>query len=393
MTRGQKHVENKFMILSFAQNKGDYILSFAVVVQSLLVIFQQCLIGVLHMSPENTTIYRVVLSAIPILCAMYYICRRKKMLFIATYVFTFFVLLVHSLIFPDNVLYLKQSVGRFLLPILLPIFLAVASIRNFQILIDTLYFVSWCTFVLALIYVAMFFTGDSVFESYNMGFSYGLLIPTLSLYIRKNFWSVVASFVMFLIIVALGSRGAAFIIVMYFIYDLFICNKKHFSLFVAVGIGGYLLLPLFVELLANLGITSRTLLLLLSGDINSDSGRSYLYQRCFESLIQSPIIGLGLFGDRVILSGIYCHNFLLEIAINFGIPIAITLIMWLFLQVTIRYFYCKPANRSFLVIIVLAVLVKLLVSGSYLEDYDLAFLLGVLYRGDTDLVTNKNNSI
>lgn len=78
------------MALSFAQNRGDYILSFAVVVQSLLVIFQQCLIGVLHMDPESTTIYRVVLSAIPIMYAMYYILCRKKILFVVIYTITFF---------------------------------------------------------------------------------------------------------------------------------------------------------------------------------------------------------------------------------------------------------------------------------------------------------------
>ena len=289
---------------------------------------------------------------------------------------------MHSLLFPDNVEYMKQSVGRFLLPILLPIFLAVTSIRNFQILIDTLYYVSWCTFGLALIYVATFFIGSSVFESYSMGLSYGLLIPTLSLYIRKNFCSVWAAFIMFLIIVALGSRGAALIIVMYFLYDLFVYNKKYFFIFIAIGVGGYLLLPFFIELLSNFGITSRTLLLLLSGDINSDSGRSYLYQECFESLMQSPIIGLGLFGDRVILDGVYCHNFLLELAINFGLPMAVLMIIGLCVWILIRYFYSKSVNRSFLMIIILAALVKLLVSGSYLEDYDLAFLLGVLYRGD-----------
>lgn len=370
------------MALSFAQNRGDYILSFAVVVQSLLVIFQQCLIGVLHMDPESTTIYRVVLSAIPIVYAMYYILCRKKILFVVIYAITFFLLLMHSLLFPDNVEYMKQSVGRFLLPILLPIFLAVTSIRNFQILIDTLYYVSWGTFVLAFVYALAFFMWQVEFESYNMSFSYGLLIPTLALYARKKFWSIVASVIMFLMILALGSRGAAVIIACFWLYDVLINNKKFFFLFLLLIVGGYLLLPVFIDFLDSMGITSRTLALLLSGNIGQDSGRVYIYQQCMGELMQFPVFGLGLYGDRVILNGSYCHNIFLEMALNFGIPLAFLLIVGLLICLIVRYYHFMSINRSFLMMIVLAVLMKLLVSGSYLEDYDLAFLLGVLYRGD-----------
>lgn len=371
------------MAFDFTQKRGDYILSFAVVVQSLLVIFQQCLIGILHMAPESTTIYRVVLSAIPVLFALYYVLRRKKILLIVTYVITILILLIHTILFPDNELYIRQSVFRFLLPILLPTFLAVASIRNFQVLIDTLYYVSWCTFGLALIYALSFFTGRIVFESYNMGFSYGLLIPMLSLYVRKNFWSVIASFFMFLMIIALGSRGAAVIFVCYLLYDFLINNKRFFFIFILVGIGVFLLIPYFIEFLSSLGITSRTLSLLLSGHMDSDSGRGDIYQKCIEELMQYPLLGLGVFGDRVILNGIYyCHNIFLEIAVGFGIPLAILIISGLFIWIIIRYIRFAPENRGFLVMILLAVFIKLLVSGSYLEDYDFAFLVGILYRGD-----------
>lgn len=369
-------------MFNFGTNRGDYILSFSVVVQSLLVIFQQCLIDIVHLAPEDTTIYRIVLSAIPVLFTFYYVWNRRKVLFLVTYVITVLILLIHMVIFPDNELYIRQSAFRFLLPILLPTFLAVASIRNFQILIDTLYYVSWCTFGLALIYALSFFTGRVVFESYNMGFSYGLLIPMLSLYIRKNFWSVIASFFMFLMIIALGSRGAAVIFVCYLLYDFLINNKRFFFYFILVGIGVFLLIPYFIDFLSNLGVTSRTLSLLLSGQMDSDSGRGYIYQWCIEKLMQFPLFGLGLFGDRVILSGSYCHNIFLEIAINFGIPLAILIIFGLFIWIVIQYFRFMPENRGFLAMILLAVLIKLFVSGSYLEDYDFAFLVGILYRGD-----------
>ncbi len=370
------------MVLSFAKNRGDYVLSFAVVVQSLLVVFQQCLIGVLHMEAESTTIYRVVLSAIPVICALYYVWRRKILLFLGAYVIVILILLIHTVFFPENASYIKQSASRFLLPILLPTFLAVMCVRKFQILIDTLYYVSWCTFGLALIYALAFFLGRVEFDSYNMGFSYGLLLPTLSLYTRKRFWSIVAALIMLLEIVALGSRGAALIFVCYLLYDLLIYNKKYFLLFLLIGGAGYILLPYFIEFLSDIGITSRTLTLLLSGNIGQDSGRVVIYQQCIERLMQNPILGLGLFGDRVILNGSYCHNMFLEMAINFGIPLASLLIIGLFIWIIVRYCHFESSNRFFLVMIMLTALMRLLVSGSYLEDYDLAFLMGVLSRGD-----------
>lgn len=366
----------------FRTEKGDYILSFAVVVQSLLMILQQCLIGVFNMPPESTTVYRIVLSAIPVLLALYYIWNRRKILLIVTYAITILILLIHTILFPDNELYIRQSSLRFLLPILLPTFLAVVSIRNFQILVDTLYYISWCTLGLVLMYALSFFVGRIVFEAYNMSFSYGALIPALSLYSRKTFWSIIASFFMLLMIVALGSRGAAIIFVIYLLYDFFINNKRFFWVFLLVGFTFYLLLPYFIEILSELGITSRTLSLLLSGNIDKDSGRTVIYHDCLERLMSSPIMGLGLFGDRVILNGTYCHNIFLEMAINFGLPLSIFLILGLLIWIVIRYFQFNAINKTFFMMIVLAVLLKLFVSNSYLESYDFALLIGMLYRGD-----------
>lgn len=373
------------MVQNIDQNTGDYILSFVVVVQSFLVVFQQCLIAVLQMPPESTTIYRVFLSAVSVLLAFPYIWLRRKILFVGTYTITILILLIHSTIFSDNIPYIQESVFRFLLPILLPTFLAVTCIRKFQILIDTLYYVSWATFFLALIYVLFFLNGKIVFESYNMGFSYGLLLPVLSLYTRKCFWATISSILLFFIIIALGSRGAAVIIIIFWLYDIFINNKKLFILFALFVYIVYLLLPFFIDMLSDVGITSRTLSLLLAGDINNDSGRLNIYQNAIRELMNAPIMGLGVFGDRVFFNGSYCHNFFLELMVDFGIPLAFLFIMGLIVWTITRYFQFKPCNRFFLIIVVL-VTAKLFVSGSYLEDYDFAFLCGVLYRGDKDIL-------
>ena len=50
--------------------KWEKFIAFAVLLQSFLVILQQVLIAVFHMPPEATTIYRVVLTAIPLSVAI-----------------------------------------------------------------------------------------------------------------------------------------------------------------------------------------------------------------------------------------------------------------------------------------------------------------------------------
>lgn len=371
------------MEFNFKQNKGDYILSFTAVVQSLLVVFQQCLISVLHMPEESTTIYRVYMSALPVIISLYYILRRKGILLVITYTTVIAVLFVHRLLFPKNEPYIIQSSTRFLLPILLPVFLSVISIRKFDIFINTLYYVSWFTFGLTLVYVVSLLTGNVVFDTYNMRFSYGLLIPTLSLYNKKNKLSLIAAFLLLLIIVAVGSRGPVLLIVLYLIYDITANNRKFLFPLLILGIVLYLSIPLFINFLEHVGVMSRTLSLLQSGEINNVSGRDYYYQLTIHQLMESPSFGLGLFGDRVYLNGAYCHNFLLELAIDFGIPIAFIICLCLLIWVIVRYYHFEPSKRPILMLFVV-VAFKLLASGSYLEDYDLALLIGLLYRGDKD---------
>ena len=50
--------------------KTDHYIAFAVLLQSFLVILQQVLISVFHMPPEATTLYRVILTAIPLSLAI-----------------------------------------------------------------------------------------------------------------------------------------------------------------------------------------------------------------------------------------------------------------------------------------------------------------------------------
>lgn len=81
---------------------GDVCLSITVCIQSLLIVLQQCMVGIFHMEPESTTIYRVFFSAIPVIMSFYFILKRDALFAVGTYIIVLSIMLFHSVIFPDN---------------------------------------------------------------------------------------------------------------------------------------------------------------------------------------------------------------------------------------------------------------------------------------------------
>ena len=120
-------------LLGCKENKIDYLISFAVFSQSFLIILQQVMIFVLGMDPDATTIYRVVLSAIPMSIAIILSFRRKKALFVWSYLLVLFILFINLILYPENSEYIKQNSFRFLLPIVIPSALCLMSVKSIDI--------------------------------------------------------------------------------------------------------------------------------------------------------------------------------------------------------------------------------------------------------------------
>jgi len=220
--------------------KSEKFIAFAVLLQSFLVILQQVLISVFYMQPEATTTYRVILTAVPLSVAIIITLYRKWQTFLLVYGITILVLLFNIIIFPQNEIFLKTDSLRFLLPVVIPSALCLMYLSNIDIVESVLYKISWSTFFLVLFYVISYFSRNFVITDYNMSFSYGLLLPMLSLYSRKNLYSLLASLLLFLIVLGIGSRGAAIVFMIYVVYDIFQSNKK-FIIPVVIAIGVFFL--------------------------------------------------------------------------------------------------------------------------------------------------------
>ena len=115
----------------------------------------------------------------------------------------------------------------------------------------------------------------------------------------------------------------------------------------------------------------------LSNEINNDSGRINLTKRYLDLLLENPLLGIGMYGDRHISS--YCHNLFLEIYLDFGILFG-TLIILFGLVNGISIFKKLALYREKRLVVLFAIygIIPLMASSSYLISSDLALFIGIL---------------
>lgn len=362
----------------YKDNKGDYIISFAVMIQSLLVLMQLTLIDVFHIEPENTTTYRVVFSAIPMILAMIVSVARNIKMWIVSAVLVIVLLIFTIIFFPENKEYVMSKGVRFTLPICIPSFLCLCTIKRLEITEKLMYFISWACVAVVSFYFFMYFRGFFYIENYDMTFSYACLLPMIILYARKGLISVVVSFFLFICVFAIGSRGAAFYYLVFVIIDMIQKKSKWTWVLFLSGALFIALLPNLSDFLDTIGIHSRTLSLLDSGDITSDSGRGSIASTCWNALLsKSPILGLGVFGDYVIIVDGYCHNIFLEILIDFGLVAGVLLILYLVTRLLRIYSHSDREYRNKIIQYFCAFILPFMTSGSYLINSDFWIFLGL----------------
>ena len=344
------------------------------------------------MEKESTTIYRVLFSGTAMGLAIFYSFKRKPLLFIKVYFIVSVILLMNVILFPHNTIYLEQEAFRFFLPMVIPSALCLMTVDCIDILEKALYYISWITFIFVLLYCISFFMGIFSFEGYSMAFSYGCLLPMVGLYRRKEKLAILASMLMLFIVLAIGSRGAAIVFVVYVVYDIIQSNKKYIGLLVVIFILLSLLLPFLIDWLDSIGISSRTLTLLINGELDSDSGRRDIYNM-YLNLIKTYPFGLGLWGDRTILEGSYCHNFFLELIVDFGYLGGSFIILLCSLLLFKIYIYSNKYNKNRLICYLMVIIGPSMVSGSYLIDYNFGAFCGILYLIYRDNIRRKRNKM
>ncbi len=259
---------------------------------------------------------------------------------------------MHILIFPDNNSFFGGTLNTFcttILPAAICVHLIYDYDRFYTELINTAIFISSVN----TLFLLLFFLGNYGGSEYSMGYSQALVFPTnvlISLYFkndRKKLTKLVHLVLIvtnILSIIVFGSRGAIvsiafFIIVMFIASDNYDFNKKVQRIILILVF--LLILVVFskqilqfaVRILNQIGMSSRTLELLVSSGFLTDNGRMDIWRVLIEKIKDSPFAIRGINADQLLQTGFYhnsnyAHNLFLELIYSFGILIGGALSVW-----------------------------------------------------------------
>lgn len=219
-----------------------------------------------------------------------------------------------------------------------------------------------------------------------MSFSYNLLFGTIftSVYFfkKKKALPLIATIIGIVLIFLAGARGplACYIVslVICFLLSKTTVTKKTVIVVLLISAGLFIMVLWDQVILSlknavdSIGISSRTIDLLLSGDFFSDSSRGEIQQKIVEAF---TLFGSGLYGDRVIGENHYAHNLFIELISQWGYLIGTLIIAALSLLI---YKGFRAKNPSLLMLIIAffsASVVKLMFSESYLAHNAVFFVL------------------
>ena len=226
----------------------------------------------------------------------------------------------------------------------LPTYAMVRSITDYDAIADRMFPIG-CVFFLFSVYVLGTRTTVVLQQGYETNMAIGFQLALCTLIFADTFLerevprlfkviSLVLTVVAAGMVLSIGSRGATVICLLYTCYQTWHKGKKLKPVFKVLIIMGVAVFCVFFQDIRTLLIAaldesiqqSRTLAWLFQTDAQLDSsGRFDIYLRALDAIKEKPLLGYGLFGDRIALRNTYVHNLFLEFCLDFGIPIGLTL--------------------------------------------------------------------
>lgn len=362
---------------------GDYVLSITSTIQSFIMIFQLVLSDGGFLSVESAAILRVIISAFLVLLSFPWILKRNFSLMLMSLYLIIFIFAHSIIISPENKDVIISDGFKLTLCTCFPIFLCTASINDISVFYKTCTNISILCAFIGLLYAILFITGNlpMMEKPYNMSYGYALLFPSMYFLYKKRLIYTISSFILLILIFIIGSRGPLIPFIVFYIWLYFIKGGKNERLKVLLLIIGVILsFPLILALFSYYEINSRTLFFIVEGYMDSTSGRDSITDSVWQRILMHPILGHGVFADRIFMDGSYCHNILMELFLNFGLFIPILLII-LFIPYAINLWrnLSYPINDLFILLGLVSIF-PLLLSSSYLIDFRLALFLGFIYK-------------
>lgn len=344
-----------------------------------------------------TEIFRNVIYAIVIVGALWSATKRHQWKFLLYPAVIITVPLIFSILIYPELLSLRTDFMLLYGRCLFGFYLA-ATVNDWNDVLERLVSFHW----IGLIYSVLVLTNGRAIYSNYMSLSYGLLIPAMiTLFYgikQKKIVNIISASVMIVAICTYGARGPVVCIAAAFVslYYLNLSNQMRIRDIVILPIV-LIAIGLFVAnydaIVNDLYIKwpdSRTVSLLYLGRFFEESGRDRIYSLMLNELLRSPILPRGLLADRIFLakasnaqlsSGLYPHNFFIEIWFQFGLLGLILSVCYLgklislFLRIKRKSQY---SNRVVFSVFVIMATVKLMLSGTYFSDMQSWFCFGAI---------------
>lgn len=275
-----------------------------------------------------------------------------------------------------------------------------SRLKNFKIFQDNIFLILIVAVGYSLMIIVQGFDNASYMAS-----SYNLIIPTciLVMYGIKNFKMIylIGGSVSFLTVFLYGARGALFClgvgITLFLLWNLIKEKVSVFNVILIACISGMVILVLlnYNEILRELyRLTgSRTIRLIMSGNIVNGYGRREIYNAFIFEICKEPLKYRGILADRVLAAemmkqpisrGTYAHNIIYEIVYEYGLILGTAILFFLFLIIgTCIYKVIKNKNYDLFILYISifpAGFCSLFFSGSYLTTHYFWILMGLTYN-------------
>ena len=317
-------------------------------------------------------------------------CMQIKDLF---FVFTTVIIcLLNYLVFPDNTEILDDLLPNFLF-FTFPLYFIGLSL-DYEKVFPWMYRLSLVTIAAFTVYKLFISTPMTDTQSIYQGDMWGaynilphVCVAALAMLKKPGFINIASSVLGILMLSFLGSRGPLLCVVMAIVFYLIFYKKykKPFLAYSLIVLGGASLMmgidfimSLLYIISQKTGLSIRIFDKFFEGSFSNSTSRDVIASRLIERISENPVLGYGLFSDRMALDT-YAHHIVIELWHSFGVLFGTAVLVGMIVVLLRAAKVVKKADEYALLFIPLLFtgFIKLFLSNSFLEEIYLYWLLGI----------------
>lgn len=353
---------------------------------------------------EFADIFVPIVVIISILCMMSSIVKKFKATDFFFYLGCLTLYIITYLTFPINERWLDMFMPIVFFQVLPYFFLGLLLDPQKQLRV--IEYVSMAYIVLSLIYLYLTFSTRDV-DGEEMGAAYALLPHLLIVFnscLRNFKWYSLLIFLLGLLrLLGTGNRGSlvciAFFAIVYFLF----CSENKHKWVVVLLLGAVTFLgwsrqdfifDFFSNILGEFGFSTRVFDLAMASELADANGRDTIATFFTGKIREGGFLGYGIFGDRSLLNDPegYPHNLVLEILIDFGVPLGALILIVVAILFFAAFKSCKSTvSKSLFFVLFTVGFVTFFFSDSYLENPMFFLLVGYCVRLVRDSRIFENN--